>query len=405
MYPPFPYRAKEFALIYAGGLFHLFYMRHDLLAPSEDSTEVDFGHAVSSNLAQWVQHDPVLPVRSDHWDNLHVWSPTIICQGDTFYMYYTGVTRTASLYGSLQRIGLATSTDLENWTRYDSPVFGGSQVPWAFADSSQYAGSQFRDPFVMADPDSSDRWHMYYVTVPLAAIDQQIVGVGFNGTGLSPWQDLMPLWNTDAAHFLGFIESPAVFPHDGRWYLFFTTNSGHTIRYQYANSPTADSSAWVGTYRLYDDDPTTDPWFGPELLTVGNHEYFAAVNSANRGIEIREMAWTGVSTFNLVTPAVVGVEEGASTAGGPGITTLGGAGADRMRFRVSLPKAMGAAVAVYDVMGRKIRVLNGGPLPAGDTVLSWDGKNGEGRDVAAGLYFARLKTRVGSRSARAIVLR
>ncbi|TMQ51057.1 MAG: hypothetical protein E6K72_10925, partial [Candidatus Eisenbacteria bacterium] len=148
MFPPYPYRAKEFAFIHAGGLFHLFYMRHDLSALDDDSSDVDVGHAVSQNLTDWTQLDPVLHVRPDNWDNWHVWAPTIICQKDTFYMYYTGVTRVMT-FRAYQRIGLATSTDLVHWSRYDAPVFDGNRVPWAFADSSQDAGCQFRDPFVM----------------------------------------------------------------------------------------------------------------------------------------------------------------------------------------------------------------------------------------------------------------
>src|SRR5436853_445142 len=69
MFPPYPYRAKEFAFIHAGGLFHLFYMRHDLSALDDDSSDVDVGHAVSQNLTDWTQLDPVLHVGPDNWDN------------------------------------------------------------------------------------------------------------------------------------------------------------------------------------------------------------------------------------------------------------------------------------------------------------------------------------------------
>ena len=406
MFPPYPYRAKEFAFIHAGGLFHLFYMRHDLSALDDDSSDVDVGHAVSQNLTDWTQLDPVLHVRPDNWDNWHVWAPTIICQKDTFYMYYTGVTRVMT-FRAYQRIGLATSTDLVHWSRYDAPVFDGNRVPWAFADSSQDAGCQFRDPFVMVDPGSPGRWLMYYVTIPRDAIDQLITGVGFNETGMSPWHDLMPLWNTDAAHYQGFIESPVLFPHDARWYLFFTTKATHTIRYQYANSPTADSSGWVGTYRLFDDDPTTDDWFAPEFLKVGEHEYFAAVNSGNRGIEIREMVWSGVATFSLVSPKVeaVAVAEGTDKEEDTSIETLRDGARGGLKFRVMLPRPMRAEIGIYDMMGRRVRVLNRGPLPGGETILFWDGKNGDARPVVSGVYFARMETPLGSRSTRARVLR
>jgi beta-fructofuranosidase len=404
MLAPYPYRPKEFAFLYVDGVFHLFYIRHSLLAPHEDSTEVDFGHAVSYNLTQWAQLDPVLHVRPGKWDDLHVWSPCIIAQNDTFYMYYTGVTKVPFQHEYYQRIGLATSTDLIDWQRYDAPVFDGNRVPWALADSSQYAGSQFRDSFVMPDPNSSGHWLMYYSTTPRDATTQLIVGVGFNETGTSPWQDLKPLWNTDAAHFLGFVESPCVFDHGGRWYLFFTTNSGHPIRFQHANSPTADSSGWVGTYRLYDNAPNTDAWFAPEFLRVGEHEYFAAVNG--NGIEIREMVWSGAATFSLTTPSVVGVAGEGGREAGPRVVALGGweRGA-AIKFGVVLPWMMRADMGVYDVVGRRIRVLNAGALPGGETIVSWDKRDAVGREVGAGVYLVRLETPLGSRTAKAPVLR
>ncbi len=404
MYAPFPYRPKEFAFLYVGGVYHLFYMRHNTSA-TDDSTEVDLGHAVSLDLMTWSQLDPILHTRSDNWDNLHIWAPFVIAQGDTFYMFYTGVTKVPYPYYAYQRIGLATSTDLVSWTRYDEPIFDGNRVPWAMADSTQYAGCQFRDPFVMVDPDSPGRWLMYFAAIPRAATSQQIAGIGFNDTGSSPWQDLKPLWNTDAAHYQGFIESPTVMSHDGRWYLFFTTNSGHPIRYQYASSPTADSTGWVGTYRLYDDDPGTDAWFAPEFLELGQREYLAAVNSANHGIEIREMQWTGVATFSLVAPSVVAVPDGRGLDEGPSIAALGGGERGDVRLGVSLPLAMQAEIGVYDVLGRRVRVLGRGVLPRGETVFSWDRKSDSGGEVPAGVYFARLETRLGSRSAKVRVLR
>jgi predicted GH43/DUF377 family glycosyl hydrolase len=402
MIPHFPYRAKEFAFFHDGTQFHLIYMRHDL--DHDDSTEVDFGHAVSPNLWQWTQLDPILHVRPGKWDDLCVWSPTIVRQGDTYYLFYTGVTKVPHPYPLYQRIGVATSTDLVEWTRYDDPVFCGNQTAWAFADSTQWQGCQFRDPFVMEDPDTPGRWLMYFGATPQADLSQFISGIASGDGGLSPWQDMKPMWNTDAAHFLGFTESPCVFEHGGRWYLFFTTNSGHPIRFQHAASPTADSSGWVGNFRLYDNARGTDDWFGPEYLRVGEQEYFAAVNSRNFGIEIREMAWTGVTSFSLVTPPVLGVGDAPAREQGPSITGI--AGANRaLRFRVSLPRMMDAAVRVYDVGGRLIRVLSTGALPGGETVLSWDLRNGSGRDVATGVYLVRLDTPLGSRAAKARVLR
>jgi len=68
-------------------------------------------------------------------------------------------------------------------------------------------------------------------------------------------------------------------------------------------------------------------------------------------------------------------------------TTLG--------FSLSAPAR--AVVDVYNVQGRRVRRLLNEELPAGDHRVNWDGRDGEGRAVATGVYFCRL--RAGGRDA------
>jgi hypothetical protein len=54
-----------------------------------------------------------------------------------------------------------------------------------------------------------------------------------------------------------------------------------------------------------------------------------------------------------------------------------------------LSGATGAApVELFDVAGRRLRRLEGGAVTASGTVFTWDGRDGRGRIVAAGRYFA-----------------
>jgi flagellar hook assembly protein FlgD len=45
---------------------------------------------------------------------------------------------------------------------------------------------------------------------------------------------------------------------------------------------------------------------------------------------------------------------------------------------------------LFSVDGRRVRSLESGWLAAGDHNAAWDGRDAAGRDVAAGIYFARL---------------
>ncbi len=49
-----------------------------------------------------------------------------------------------------------------------------------------------------------------------------------------------------------------------------------------------------------------------------------------------------------------------------------------------------ASLGIYDVAGRRVRLINAA-LPAGLTEIVWDGRDGSGRAVAAGMYWARAE--------------
>ena len=401
-------RAKEFAFLYTNGLFHIFYIRDNLTVPA-DSVSREFGHAVSADLVHWTQLSPVLPIRPDKWDNDHVWAPHVVEQDGIYYMWYVGVTREPFAWSWYQRIGVATSTDLMNWTRYDQPVYGGSQVPWAFADSSQFDGAQFRDPFVMPDPDHPGQWLMYYVTEPAAARGQLLVGIARNSGGLTPWHDVLggPVWSTDAAHFWGWVESPNVFEHNGLWYMFVTTTSSHVIGFRTATTPaTADSSQWAVKYRLYDmvnQSSTSDVWFGVEHVSVAGHDYFAYVNPWDSGVDIQEMIWGTPPNFSLTGP----VTASAMPLPNPpalALRALGRpAGGSGTVLQLAVPAATSGRLELFDVSGRRVRTLLAGPLAAGEQLVTWDGRTADGARASRGVYFALVSTASARASARVLV--
>lgn len=56
----------------------------------------------------------------------------------------------------------------------------------------------------------------------------------------------------------------------------------------------------------------------------------------------------------------------------------------------SLPHAAEVELAVYNILGQKVRRLITAKLPAGYHTISWDGRNESGGVAASGLYFYRL---------------
>jgi hypothetical protein len=60
------------------------------------------------------------------------------------------------------------------------------------------------------------------------------------------------------------------------------------------------------------------------------------------------------------------------------------------RISYTLPKAMLAEVAVYDILGQRVKTLVSEEQHAGDHYTRWDGTNVTGNQVASGVYFCRL---------------
>jgi Subtilase family/FlgD Ig-like domain len=59
---------------------------------------------------------------------------------------------------------------------------------------------------------------------------------------------------------------------------------------------------------------------------------------------------------------------------------------------LAIPQAGNVRIDVFDVAGRRIRVLHDGQLPKGRHELQWNGLTHKGGSLAAGLYFVRLET-------------
>ena len=70
--------------------------------------------------------------------------------------------------------------------------------------------------------------------------------------------------------------------------------------------------------------------------------------------------------------------------------------ASRTAFELALTKAENVEVGVFDVAGRRVKLLYSGRLPAGAHRLEWDGSDMTGRRSQSGIYFIRVE-REGAR--------
>lgn len=64
---------------------------------------------------------------------------------------------------------------------------------------------------------------------------------------------------------------------------------------------------------------------------------------------------------------------------------------DRATLTYALPERSEVRLAVYDVLGRRVRLLVDAQQPAGRHRIQWDGRNAAGQPVASGLYLIHLE--------------
>ena len=66
-------------------------------------------------------------------------------------------------------------------------------------------------------------------------------------------------------------------------------------------------------------------------------------------------------------------------------------------------RPLDAEAAIYDLAGRRVRTVHRGPLARGLTTVSWDGRDGRGQRLSAGVYLLRLSA--GGHTAVARIVR
>ena len=303
MITPTNERPKDFAFIKKDGVYHLFYIRHnDFLPPF--ATELDFGHAISTDLYHWSQLPPVMGVDPYGWDNAHMWAPHIVFSGGLYWMFYTGVTETLGQFADTQRIGVAVSRDLMTWSRILSqPVWQLSSAPWAWWRPMN-ANMACRDPFVMEDPSAPGQYLLYYTASPASDTAATLIGVARSPQGdLGAWVDAKPLWVTHRSFSFNTItESPHLFPHAGHWFMVISANAGQPLSFYVGSDPLGEPAQWTYRGRLRNMiGVDTQLWFASETLRDGNHDLFA--HCAASLIQIHEIVWGTGDNFTLTEPA------------------------------------------------------------------------------------------------------
>jgi beta-fructofuranosidase len=145
-----------------GDTFHAFYLQASraLQDANRRHRNVSVGHATSTDLINWTVLPDALAISdSPAFDSWTTWTGSVIKQGDTWWMFYTGTSREDE--GQVQSVGAATSTDLITWNKLGSQAMVRAEAPhYAKRDQIKWQDEAFRDPWVFKFQPSDETWHM-----------------------------------------------------------------------------------------------------------------------------------------------------------------------------------------------------------------------------------------------------
>lgn len=212
----------DFWLADDGTHHHLFHLRapRDLGDPDLRHVNARIGHATSTDLRTWTDHGVVLaPGEPGSWDDLALWTGSAIAHPDHGWaMLFTACAHGDD--GLVQRIGLATSSDLHTWTKHPAnPVLEADGRWYEQLDDQRWHDQAWRDPWIVPDPDG----HGFHALVTARAPDGPTTRAGVIGhahsADLVDWEVRPPLTPPSG---LGHLEVPQVVEVDGRHLLVFS---------------------------------------------------------------------------------------------------------------------------------------------------------------------------------------
>ena len=107
-----------------GDTWHAFFLKADKSIGDPDLRHfnVTQGHAVSTDLKTWEHRGTSLsPAAAPAFDDTAVWTGSVLKgPDDLWHLFYTGASSAEK--GLYQRVGHATSPDLDTWTRVGDGV-------------------------------------------------------------------------------------------------------------------------------------------------------------------------------------------------------------------------------------------------------------------------------------------
>ena len=188
--------------------------------------------AHSSDMRHWQHLGPVLePLADQGWESGRLFAGSAYLEEDTYYLFYSAAPERDI---SEEAIGLATSSDGQQWQRQSRPLLSFED---ALSGGDRYAGRcnwsghlHWRDPYVVKDPLSQKYYLFFCASLTSSSLYQGGIGVAVAEQLAGPYQLLPPAagpellaGTEDSAHWPFYhLERPQVIYSQGKYHLFFS---------------------------------------------------------------------------------------------------------------------------------------------------------------------------------------
>lgn len=208
-----------------GDRIHMFYLQADrsLEDPELRHWHASIEHAVTTDLVHWETRPAALLPAAEFEapDSLTTWTGSVLHHQGLWHLFYTGTSRAEE--GKIQRICLATSTDLDHWRRsVPSEVVALDPAWYEELDLACWYDQSWRDPWVIPDPETG-RFHMFMTCrVGYGAADGRGAIGHAQSDDLKHWQVGPPVM---APGWFGEMEVPQVERIGDYWYLFCSVSA------------------------------------------------------------------------------------------------------------------------------------------------------------------------------------
>lgn len=115
--------------------------------------------------------------------------------------------------------------------------------------------------------------------------------------------------------------------------------------------------------------------------------------------------WQGAGTLCSPNPCpdLTGVDDGNPDAARLQLSIAPNPSAAGVVIRCLLPQPGLTTLELFDASGRMVRRLHRGVLPAGETPISWDGRDDTRRQVGSGVYLVKVTTPAGETTGRVVL--